>query len=91
MTLTPKAPSVPHKAGLEAGDFFRCHNGPKSWQFGRCRQHDNEWLAVYFFGPNIIHPDHGAGWYGSGHSVAYPLDLARKDADAFLAVTEVWP
>jgi len=72
---------------MRAGDFFRVHDGPRSWSFGRCRRHDDEWLEVTIFGKG----EPRFGWEPINYTTIYPLSLSQNAADRFLAVAEVWP
>jgi hypothetical protein len=71
---------------LKADDFYRVHDGPHSWSFGRCREHSDEWLVVETFGKG----EPRYGWGPRSFTVKYPLSI-EGIADAFLAVAEVWP
>jgi hypothetical protein len=79
---------------VKAGEFFRVHDGPKSWAFGRCRQHDDEWLVVEHYGkrrgePRFDWPE--KAWAPIARVVSYPYSLARANAESFLSYAEIWP
>lgn len=81
---------------MQAGDFFRVHDGPRAWAFGRCREHDAEWLVVEFYykWPSI-HWELGVlprlNWTPRTRSVSYPYALAAVNIARFLSYAEVWP
>jgi hypothetical protein len=76
---------------LNAGDFYRVHDGPGRFAFGRCRRHDEEWLVVETFGR--FDTPLRYGWGPINHVVWYPYGLpgVRRNIERFLSYAEVWP
>lgn len=79
---------------MKAGDFFRVHDGPGRWAFGRCRLHDEEWLEVEHYGQRRGEPRFdwpAIMWAPINRTVAYPYALSRAEAERFLSYAEIWP
>lgn len=72
---------------MQKGDFFRVHDGPRSWSFGRCRRSDDEWLVVETFGKG----EPRYGWAPINSVVAYSRTLVPHNIARFLSYAEIWP
>lgn len=72
---------------MEARDFFRVHDGPRSWSFGRCRRNDDDWLVVEVFGKG----EPRFGWAPINRVTSYPKSLVPHQISDFLSIAEIWP